>query len=925
MNWKIYQLLRFVLIVYTVQSSPLLAQSEIPFAPNSVYDLKVPTPKSILGFELGSRPVRHSDVLKFFQVLANHSNRIQLRTHGYSHEGKELIYAIVTKPENLEKFNELQAQRTRLSDPRFITQAEANSIAEKIPALAWMAYTVHGDELSGTDASLLLAYHLTASHDSLTLQLLSELIICIEPIENPDGRDRFVNMVYQWEGQVPNWDTQSLNHTGTWPRGRHNHYLFDLNRDWLVAVNPETQARIRAIQELKPQLIIDAHEMGSDKTYFFNPPDEPINHAVGDLTRKWWKIFGSEQAKSFDAYGWSYFTRDTYDEWYPAYGSSYPLYFGAVGILYEQGSTQGSVVKRSDGTIHTFRESVHHQFVSSISNLKTAANNRKSLLLDFYTLRKQGGVSGRKDDPLVFYLIPDTTSTRFQRFMELLKLHQIEVRSAEKEFNFDAYDYWSGKKGSRRFPKGTRIIPLDQPMGRLAKVMMEFDPRMTTSFLTEERKSLEKKSDSKIYDVTGWSVPIAYGLETYWSSQKPAISTQPASLVEEKQRRVISPENPPFNSSYGYLIRYNDERSIRALSTLFEKGFKVRTSEKPFSIGGSFYGSGTLLIRKHENAPELLSSLKNIAEANGIEIIPTSTALVESGSDLGGDAFPILLLPRIAILTGPGIDPTSFAPLWHLLDVRFKQRVTLLSTTDFNRFDLARYNVLLLPSGNLSLALNGSGQKKLKEWTENGGTVIAMEASASYLADSSVGFTRTALRSQVSKRLSEYEKAILNEESTVTVDSLSLWSGKIELSSQKQSNKGDELPPDFENRAKLFMPRGTIMAVQVHSEHWLGFGADRKVGATIFTSDILVAKPPVEVAARFENAENLRLSGLLWPEARQAWARTAYLTRESKGKGQVILFAGEPAFRAYYHATEQLLLNAIYLGPGLGTRFNLGW
>ncbi len=921
------QLYLLSLLVFFVSRLYAQGTAPLPFYPNANYDATIPAPDSVLGYALGSQATRHADVLRYFQTLAEKSPLLRVEPFGETFEKRKMIYAVISSRENLSRLSEIRTNMEKLASGK-LSAAEADALAERLPAIVWLAYTVHGNELSGSEAAMQVAYHLAAGKDEATEKLRRELIVIIEPVENPDGRERAIQQFVQWSGAVPNPDAQSLNHTGTSPSGRFNHYLFDMNRDWLALVSPESQARVKAIQAWHPQLIVDAHEMGSYQTYYFNPPDEPINRNISEITKKWWKIFGSEQAKAFDQYGWSYFTRETFDEWYAGYGSSYPLYIGAVGILYEQASTQGSIIKRPDGSILTYREAVHHHFVSSIANLTTAANNRKALLKDFYTLRKEGGDLGKAGDPKVFFIAPNAQTTRFERFLEKLLMHKIEVEVAQREFSVSAVDYWTGKEALRKLPQGTLIVKLAQPNGRLAKVMMEFDPRMPLSFLQQERRELEKNGESKIYDVTGWSLPIAYGLEAYWSRTLPSVNTAPATMPTRLQGKL---ENP--NAKYGFLLDATDERAMHALSLMLSRNCKVVAAKKPFEIEGRAYARGSLLLRKNENDQNLVATLSEITKETGVTLYGVSTALASKGPDLGGGEFVLLAMPRIALVFGDGVEPTSFAPIWHLLDARFRQRVSLLNASNMGAYDLQRYNIIILPSGNYQNTLGTRGAGVLRTWVEQGGTLIAIEEAAAFLADTARAFTTVRLRSQALKELSTYETALrLEENITKKLDSLEIWEPRkkeVEKPGTKEektaAKKDDEMLKIEDERIKLFMPRGALLAVNLDEEHWLAFGAGEKVAATIFTPHIYLSKSPVETAGRFADAENLRVSGLLWQEARSGWAKSAYLMREAKGRGQVILFAGEPNFRAYYHATERLLLNAIYYGVGFGTRRSVEW
>jgi len=928
------------LLLLQLRLGQSLAQAQaLPFYPNGIYQAAIPSPETVLGFPVGERPARYDEVIRYLKVLADQSPQVRLVEFGETYEKRKLYYAIVTSEENLARLDEIQESLRALADPRKVALRDRSALIESTPAVAWMAYGIHGDELSSTDAALQLAYQLAAGMDSATMKIRRELVVCIDPMENPDGRERFLGQMQQWAGVVPNPDVQALQHTGLWPGGRGNHYLFDLNRDWFILAHPETQARVQALLTWNPQLVVDSHEMGSYDSYLFSPPREPINPNVSAFAKKWWKVFAVDQAKAFDRYGWSYYTGEWNDEWYPGYGSSWALYLGAVGILYEQASTDGSLVKRPEGTTLTYRESIHHHFVSSMANLTTAAAHRRELLKDFVESRTK--VSLRESNSLAksprgeaktYFIVPGKNPTRASRLVEKLILQHIEVRIADRDFQATGlHDYWHSNPSTKTLPPGTLVVSLDQPLGRLAKAILEFDPRMSSSFLEEERKELEKNKATKLYDVTAWALPLACGVECYWSAEMPAGSFRVMEKLPPVAGAVQNPE-----PAFGFLFDYSDDRAVEALAMLLQMNYKARAAKQPFEIEGRAYSRGSVLLKLQENPKTLSQDVQKVAEATGLTIYGVNTALSTKGPDLGGNDFVLLEPPRIAIVTGPPVNPPSLGTLWHLLDYRLKYRVTLLNPEQVGSFDLRKYNVLILPSSYagpeaFSRTFGKEGIQKLRDWVESGGTLIGIAHGAAFLADTSTGLSNVRLRRQALKDLHLYEKALEIERKAtqVAIDSLAIWEIKKAVADTARSTKApprDEKELALEDeRMRLFMPRGAILSVALDPEHWLAFGAGEKVPAVVYTSYAYLSKDPVQTPGRFAEGDRLRLSGLLWPEARERWANTAYVTRESKGKGQVILFAGEPNFRGYFHGTERLLLNALFLGPGFGTSRAVPW
>jgi hypothetical protein len=918
-----------------------------PFFPEGTYDLNIPTPESIMGFPVGSKPCHYQEVVSYFRTLAKSSPKAELLEYGKTYEGRTLCYLIISSEENMKRLEEIRVSIGRLADPRkFRQEGEAFSLIENTPTIAWMAYSVHGDELSSTDAAVELAYQLVAGNDSLTRKIRNEVVTIIDPLQNPDGRERFLKQMEMCSGVVPNLDDQSLQHGGFWPWGRGNHYLFDLNRDWFALVQPETQSKVRAVLQWNPQLLVDAHEMGPLDSYLFFPPGEPFHPAMPNTLKKWWKIFARDQAQAFDRYGWSYYTREWVEMWYPGYANSWILYTGGVGILYEQAGVQGSTVRQKDGKLLTYRESVHHHFVSSMANLKTAAENRKELLQDFYKEKRKAievenpakGGGGKSALGQTFLIVPGKNQSRSDKLVESLLLQGIEIQKAEDDFvASNLFDFWGKSFSEKKLPKGTYIVHMDQPLSPLIQAILEFDPQVPQSFLEEERHALESKNQTRMYDISAWSVPMAYDVETYWTKNRVNINTEKVIQISQPEGRVVS-----SHPKYGYVFDYSDDRAVSALTSLLEEGFQIRVAEKPFKIEGKEFGRGSILLRNDGNPETLHDFVNQVAQKTGVTIYGVNTALCEEGPDLGGNSFRLLELPRIGLFAGQPIDFTSYGAIWHLLDQRLGLRFSSLDINSFNWVDLDKYNLLIMPGvwggPEAYMQIMGKyGIERLRRWIENGGTFIGIGTAAAFAADTTVNLSQVRLRQQVLDKLAQYEEAVKLEEQAKrpVVDSSTIWNPSPKESKKAEEklkeNKeltagpiGEELRTKDE-RFRVFMPRGAILRANLDEEHWLSSGIEVKVPVILYTDLAFMSKSPVQTVARLADVDSLRLSGLLWPEARERWAKTAYLTREGLGKGQVILFAFQPNFRGYFFGSERLLINALLLGPGLGTSKPAPW
>jgi hypothetical protein len=921
-----------------------------PFVESADYDTAIPSPASVINHGVGEKAVRYSALIRYLRVLADSSDRVILTSYGRTHEGRDLYYLTITSPTNHKRLDQIKAENAKLSDPRLLHSGQVDQLIETLPAVAWLNYCIHGDELSSTDAGMYISYHLAAAKDDATLKLLDETVIHINPLVNPDGRERYLSYLEQLTGVVSSPDLQAMQHQALWSRGRGNHYLFDLNRDWLVHCQPEVRSLAEAILSWNPHLLVDSHEQGAYDTYLFDPPREPLNLYLSPTVMEWRERFGSDQAKAFNRKGWSYYTRDWYSEWGPFYTNSWANLLGTIGLLYEQARANGSSVKQPTGYEVSYRETVHHHIVSSLANLKTLNANRTKLLRDLWEDR-QWALGEQDADSGVFLLPPSADSLRWKNLVELIGRQGLEASFALEDFTAtNVRDIWNDKISSKELPKGTLLVPLKQPHRRMLQALFDFDPHLRESFLLEERKELESRRETLLYDVTSWNLPMAFGIESYWASSVPRVKLG-------SDMPTYSPDLPDLsdNGDYGYLIDFDNSAVYSALVRLFEANCHPRIAIKPFKMDAdeneSIDGTrGTVLLRAHENPDDVAHILGMVGSDLGLRIYPVDKALVDEGPDLGSDKFPLLSEPRVAIASQWPVSPYSFGSIWYLLDSKLQLRSSPINIQNLNSADLRKYNVLILPdSDSLGRVLDDKAVDEIKGWVENGGTLIAVGGSASFAADKDGKLSSIRLRRDVLDKLVEYQEAVQQESSArdVKIDLNDLWhvrpvkekSKKREAKESVESQTGDEAKKLDESKSKLdvdrlnrtdewnrlFSPTGTFVKGIVDPEHWMGFGLGEKMPVLFWGDNAFMSKHPVKTAIRLAGEEELRLSGLLWPEARQRLADTAYATVESVGRGQIILFATDPTLRMWLAGAQRLFLNAVLLGPGMGASQPVPW
>ncbi|MHC4355185.1 MAG: M14 family metallopeptidase [Planctomycetota bacterium] len=895
------------------------------------FDPTVPSPESITGHAVAEKAVRYDALERYARGLADASGLVTFTSYGKSHEGRTLYYLTITSEANHRRLDQIRADNAKLSDPRKLGgAAQADRLVDSLPAVAWLNYSIHGDELSSTEAALYVMYHLVADRSAANRRLLDEVVIHLNPLVNPDGRERYLSYLEQLTGVVSSPDYQAMQHQSLWSRGRGNHYLFDLNRDWLVHLQPEVRDLAGQILSWNPHLVVDSHEQSGLDTYLFDPPREPINVNLSAKVLEWRDRFSKDQAEAFNRYGWSYYTKDWYSEWSPVYTNAWAGMQGSIGLLYEQARVNAASVKQATGEEISYSQAVHHHIVSTLTNLETLRANRRQILRDFVADRRwavEEEVTGR-----TFLLQPCADTSRWNRFVELLRSQGIEVEFAQEAFEAeDVSDIRAKKTASKKFPKGTLVVRSGQPRRRMLQTLCNFDPRLTDGFLVKERKELENRRDTLLYDVTAWNLPMAFGLDAYWAASVSDVrtGTEPPGAAADLPKLSRK-------GGYGYLIDFADSRAYSVIVRLFENECHPRIAVKPLKMEGHEYQPGTVLLRAHENPDDLRDVLQKIESDFEVGVHAVDGALVEDGPDLGSRKFELLTAPKVAMASQWPVYSTSFGSVWYLLDHQLRLQSSPINIQGIGGVDLRKYNVLILPdSGDLGPVLDKRAVEKLKKWVESGGTLIALGSSAAYVAGKDRGLSSVRLRRDVLDKLAEYDEAVEREESArrIDIDPAKIWgTGTSETKKAEPEDEKDEpKKPDVEKLKRsdewqrIFSPTGTFLAGVVNSEHWLGYGLGERLPVMFRGSRAFMSKHPVQTAVRLAGADELRLSGLLWPEARGRIAQTAYATAESVGRGQIILFATDPTYRMWLPGAQRLFLNAVLLGPGMGTSQPLPW
>lgn len=862
------------------------------------YDEAIPTIEKVLGYQVGERITRCADMEKYLRRLAEASERVRLYTYGETYEGRKLYYLVISSPQNLADIDRIKHNLGLLADPgKLKDESEAEAIIKNTPPVTWIACNVHGDEHSSGESSMLIAYHLAAGQDEATMSIINKTIVIIDPVQNPDGRERSINYFYSAFGIKSNPDPNAAEHAAPWPSGRGNHYLFDLNRDWYPLTQVESRYKVKAFLEWHPQVYVDLHEMGHESTFYFPPPRTPINANIHEIIQKWWAIYGRENAQAFDRMGFEYYIREDFDSHYPGYGESWPTFNGTLGMTYEEASACGLSIRRKDDSILTFKDATHRHFIASISTCQTTAKYREEYLRDFYAFHKSAIDEGREGPIKELLITPDKVSSDVGRFIEMLMTHGIQVRIAEADFESYAHNYQDNFLIHRKFPKGTYIIRMDQPKKRLIQTIFEKEDRLDDEFIQQQIKRKKDKLPVQIYDITSWSLPLANGLDVCWTGAFSHVST---SIVREPTRRGGVAQK----ARSAYLLKYNSNGAIRCAFRMLQEGYKVHVAKEPFKIAEEDYERGTFIFKATSNNDTLHKRLGEIAEAEGLRIDPVDTQWVEEGINLGSSNVVYLKKPKIAVLYEPPVSSNAYGWLAYLFEQVYDIEFTAIRYGSLiSSHTIKDYNVIVLPDGSseeYNKLIGEAGAKCLKSWASDGGTLVMIKEAAAFATRKGIELTTSELTKDLRKK--EKEPPEKSESS-----------GK-EAPKAEEKPKEEEVPEEFR---PSYIP-GAVLRVKLDQTHFLSFGYGEFAYVLMNSSLMFTPSRNGRNVAIFVDKENLRVSGLVWEEMMEALPGKVYLIDERVGQGHIILYADDPNFRAYWDSLSRLFFNSILFGPSLG-------
>lgn len=864
----------FFLILFVLNFSHLSIAQErnFEFDPDIEYDSNISSPADYLGYELGDEYTLHSDVVRYFTYLDDASDKITIHKYGETYEGRGLYYAVITSEENQASIDELRKQNLNLANPDELDDDTRNQLLENQPVSVWLSYNVHGNEPSSSEAAMQTAYRMVAGMDDETEQLRQDAITILDPMINPDGRDRYVFWYKSAKSHILNVDPNDYEHDEIWPGGRTNHYWFDLNRDWTWLVHPESQGRIAAYQEWLPQVHLDFHEQGFNSNYFTMPGTTPRNHELPEEYKEWADVFGRGTIEEFDKHNINYATREAFDFFYPGYGSSYPSLMGGIGMLAEQGghSRGGRAVETEDGYLLTLRQRIFDHYTNSIATIRTAVNNRRELLDYFATAFSQ---EARKGD-VEAYILPNESDNYTYELVNILLQHGVEVERASEDFSVrDAFGYWNGESSNRSFREGDFIIKTDQPKHIFINTLF--------------KRQLEIR-DSVMYDMSTWSAPLAYNLDAAWTTRDVDVDTD---LVTERLSYPYGVENA--DAGYAYVIDWNQRFAPNALSKLWEAGYRVRSAQEPFTFEGNRYSRGTLIVligRNYSKKDEIEEDMQRIAEEASVQIVGLDTGRMDEGIDLASRDSEPVQEPKVALMVDSPFSSYTAGQLWFLFDRWTDFGISRIRSGALNRLDLAEYDVIVMPGswGSVSGTIDSTAQAKLKSWVESGGTLVATEGTAAFFSKNQSGFTTVEL---VKDEDEDDEESI----SGIDPEAYTRYEAREDSSGLKR------IP-------------GAAFKGMVDDSHPLAFGVGDQVYSLKFSDDGLIPSTDWQTVGYYsKDPDSLLVSGYASRQNLEKLAGHAFAGVKEMGSGQVVFLLDNTQYRMFWVGPARFMQNAVML------------
>ena len=834
---------------------PLLAF----FALTQALTAQLKAPGEFLPHKLGEQFTPHEMLADYVRHVAANSPNVVLKEYGRTNEQRPLLLTYISSPQNLARLEEI-----RLNNLRRAGILEGAADPNLAPAIVWLSFNVHGNEAAGSESSMAVLHALADPQNTRTQAWLKNTIVILDPCINPDGQARYTHWYRIASNRTPDPRPDSREHQEPWPGGRVNHYHFDLNRDWAWQTQVESRQRIPRYLEWMPHVHVDIHEQGYNSPYYFAPAAQPYHLFITPFQRDFQFTIGRNNAKYFDQNGWLYFSREVFDLLYPSYGDTYPTFNGAVGMTYEQGGIgAGRAVLLRNGDTLTLSDRIAHHTASALATVETTSQHAQALNQNFASFFQRA----RTTPPGEYktYVIKGTNAPeRLKSFCQLLDRNQIQYGKAGKTSGLTAYNYQNGQTITLKVEPNDLVVSAYQPRSTMAQVLL--DPEAAVV-------------DSLTYDITSWSLPYAYGLETYASKQR----LDPSGSYEFPAPPAAA---VPATLPYAYLLHWNALTHARLLAAVLQAGIKVRFANEPFTLEGKAYARGTLVITRGDNRDmeqKLDQKLASIAKEFQQQFTAVQSGFAESGRDLGSGSYSLIQTPRIAVLSGDQTSGNEFGQVWYFFEQELNYPVTIIDANRLERTDLSSFNLLVMPEGRYRLG--DPAWDKISAWISAGGRIIALGQAVTALQDRK-GFALTRYASDEAKRAAE------KASDQITLD-------------ERFDQYGIQ-----ERKAISNMIPGAIFKVKMDVTHPLAYGMAPEY-FSLKTSEL--AYQPLKNAWNVGTiGSELMISGFAGKNAREEQKNTVVFAVENKGGGSVIYLVDNPLFRAFWENGKFLFSNAVF-------------
>jgi hypothetical protein len=820
------------------------------------------SPDDFLPHRLGEQFTAHHLLVDYYQYIGRNSRQAQVKEYGRTAENRPLLYAVISSPENM-----AQLEALRINHLRRTGLVEGAPTATS-PAVVWISMNVHGNEPASSETSMTLLHHLTNPDNKEIQNWLKSTIVIIDPCVNPDGYSRYTHWYINASDNVPNTHPDAREHNEPWPLGRYNHYLFDLNRDWAWATQVETQRRLELYHQWMPQIVPDFHEMGYSDPYYFAPAAPPYHRFITPFQRDFQVEIGKNHAKTFDKEGWLYFSKEIFDLFYPGYGDTYPTFNGAVGMTYEQGGIRaGRSILLENGNTLTLKDRIQHHLATGLSTIEVASKNADRLNKNFEDFFQKARTA--PPGPYQSYVIKKNNSKdKIKSLCALLDKHKIKYGTVKMTSQMNGFDYINAKEDvSFKVSEGDLVINAHQPMGILTQVLL--DPSAEIA-------------DSLTYDITAWSLPYAYGLETY--ATKKSINNLTSYAFAPATVDVAKLNETP----YAYVMRWESLANAHFLSLAMQRGLKARAAREAFEVEGKSYPSGTLIFTRADNmasGERFNREITALALQNELDLTAVYTGFVSKGRDLGSDKLDLLAKPNVAVLYDDDVDENSYGQVWHFFETDLRMAITPIRVTDMARIKWSSFNIVVMTDGKYA-KLDSLSVVRLKTWVSEGGKLILIGDALNVFEDKK----EFVLTKFASKKEEDFAQSAETAEK--------MRRRYAHFCDAEREAVSDNIP-------------GAIFKVTMDNSHPLGYGFNNSYYSLKTSGNAFQVLKNVWNVGYI--GKDLQVLGFAGQRVREAQRNTSVFSVQSLRRGHVVYMVDNPLFRAFWYQGKFLFANAVLM------------